>query len=271
MADPAGQPYRIAGVLVLGVLGLLAVLGRWLAPEVSIDLGRTPLAPPGPGHLLGTNDVGQDLLGELLWGSGTTLGTAVAIVALAVPLAWAIGLAGGWWRRAESPLLLITDFALSLPILPLALLVVVWVGPSRPAVIGTIAALIWPGYARIVRSLVLTVRTAEYVEAARALGGNDRWILTRHVLPATRALLPTAVVLVARGAVFAETTLAFLGLADPADRSWGATLGWAFNYPLIFSGGAWVWWALPPAMLTVLLLTALTWVLSSSPAREPPP
>ncbi|MBI2939842.1 MAG: ABC transporter permease [Chloroflexi bacterium] len=260
---PGSWGFR-AGLLILGGVALMAALGRWLAPYRPAAISGPPLSPPGPGHFLGTNDVGQDLLSELLWGTGATAGTALGVVALGIPLAWLVGLASGWWRRAAPPLLLLTDFVLALPFLPLALLVLTWVQPGRLTVILTLAALLWPTTARIVRAQALTVRTAAYAEAARALGGGELWVLRRHVGPATLALLPSAVVLMARSAVFAETTLTFLGLADPAERSWGATLGWAFNYPLVFSGGAWLWWVLPPTVLIALLLVALTWVLSST-------
>ncbi|HEX2194695.1 MAG TPA: hypothetical protein VHK63_07055, partial [Candidatus Limnocylindria bacterium] len=86
-----------------------------------------------------------------------------------------------------------------------------------------------------------------------------------HVVPATFALLPANVVATVRVALVAEATLSFLGLGDPAVKSWGTMLGWAFAYPLLFASGAWLWWALPPAVAIALVLVATT-LLAAEPA-----
>jgi ABC-type dipeptide/oligopeptide/nickel transport system permease subunit len=109
----------------------------------------------------------------------------------------------------------------------------------------------------VVRAQALATREAPFVEAARGLGASPVRIAVTHVLPATLVLFPAHVVLTLRFAVFAESTLAFVGLGDPSDASWGAMLGWAFANPLLFAGAAWTWLVLPPAVgIVVFLLLA---------------
>src|SRR5699024_4902826 len=138
-------------------------------------------------------------------------------------LGWLVGLSAGFSRRASTPLMGLTDLILALPNLPLFLLVLVLVGPSRLTLILTLGLLSCAGFARIVRSMVLRSRSSPYIEAARAMGGTEGYILRRHLLPTTLDVLPTKLVLSVRFAVFAEATLAFLGIAT-ASVSWGTML-----------------------------------------------
>ncbi|MBI3971537.1 MAG: ABC transporter permease [Chloroflexi bacterium] len=178
-------------------------------------------------------------------------------------LSWSLGLAAGLWPRAEGPIVALADLLLALPIVLLAMLVLLLAGPSASAVTATLVALSWPAFARIVCAQVLAVRHAPHVEAARALGATEWHVARRHILPATYTLMPAKFVLTVRLALFTEATLAFLGLGDPATKSWGAMLGWAFNDPLLFTRGAWLWCVLPPALSISLAVLATSWLASA--------
>ncbi len=156
----------------------------------------------------------------------------------------------------------VTDLLLALPVIPLFLLVLTLTGASRRHVILVLALVSWPAFARVVRSIVLGARSAPYVEASRALGAPETHVLRRHLLPATLDVLPTKLVLTARFAVFAETTLAFLGLGSGDPAGWGAMLGWAFSDPLLFARSVWPWLVLPPTLAIVALILAILWVSS---------
>ncbi len=241
----------IAGsVLVICAL----VAAPWLAPYDPLALAGLPLAPPDAAHWLGTNDVGQDLLSQLLYGVRTSLLVAGGVTLLSTALSWGIGLAAGMSRLAESLLLPVAELLLALPSLPLYLLTVTLVGPSLLHLVLVLALLSWPAFARIVRSLVLSVRAAPYVEAAQALGATPVHVLRRHLLPATLDVLPTKLILTVRFAVFTEATLAFLGLGDPSTISCGTMLNHAFDDPLLFSRPIWPWLVWPPAAAIVLLV-----------------
>ncbi|HEX2193956.1 MAG TPA: ABC transporter permease subunit, partial [Candidatus Limnocylindria bacterium] len=189
---------NVAGGAVLAAVAAAALLAPLLAPyDPSLSAGA-PLLPPGAAHLLGTNDVGQDVLSELLWGARASLVVGAAVALLSTTLSWTIGVAAGLWRRAEPPLLAAADLLLALPTLPLYMLIVALAGPGQPTLVVTLGLLTWPAFARIVRAQVLAVRGRLYVEAARALGAGELRRALVHVLPATFALLPANVVATVR-------------------------------------------------------------------------
>ena len=249
-----------AGSSVFVIAAGVALLGPLLAPYDPRLVSGLPLLPPGGAHLLGTNDIGQDILSQWLWATRSSLLVAAAVTLLSTALSWAIGLAAGFWRRAEAPLMALTDLLLALPSLLLYLLVVVLLGPSRLHVVLTLGLLSWPDFARVIRAQVIATRSDPHVEAAQALGAPPLRVAMRHVMPATYALLPAKLALTVRFALFADATLAFLGLGDPASQSWGAMLGVAFNDPLLFVGHAWLWWTLAIALAIALVVLATTWL-----------
>jgi peptide/nickel transport system permease protein len=165
----------------------------------------------------------------------------------------------------------ITDLLLALPGLPLYVLILTLVGPSQAHVAVLLGLLSWPAFARVVRAQVITVRTAPYIEAVHCLGGTWIRIALHHVMPATLSLLPANLVLTARFAVFAEATLAFLGLGDSASVSWGTLLGLTFANPLLFTTRAWTWLVLPPAFGIAMLIVLASWAGTRLGAPLPPP
>jgi peptide/nickel transport system permease protein len=256
---PRGSP-RLLAAMVLGALAVLASLAPVLAPYDPLLASGPPLLPPGSSHPLGTNDIGQDVWSDWLWGARASLLVAVLVALISTSLAWSVGTLTVVWRRGAPVLLALADLLLALPAIPLLLLVVALVGPSQVHLVLVLGVLSWPAFARVVRARVLAVVGEPYVEAARALGAAPLHVALRHLVPATLELLPAKLALTVRFALFAEATLAFLGLGDPTARSWGTMLGWAFNDPLIFASGAWTWWVLPPALAIVGAVLATTWL-----------
>jgi ABC-type dipeptide/oligopeptide/nickel transport system permease subunit len=248
------------GCLVLAGYTLLALLSSWIAPFDPRLVTGSPLAPPGQGHLLGTNDLGQDTLSQLIHGTRGTLVVVALVTAISTALSWLAGLVAGFFRSWETVLMPIADLVLALPSLPLYLLILTFAGSNRITLILTLAGTTWPAFAKIVRSIVLTTRSAPYVEASSALGASRFWLTRRHVFPMTLDALPAKLVLTARFAVFAETTLAFLGAAGGDQVSWGMMLNWALSDPLLFSRPVWPWLVLPPSVAIALLVLAITWI-----------
>ena len=117
------------------------------------------LLPPTTAHLLGTNDIGQDLLSLWLWGARSSLLVALGVALLSTGLSWAVGLVAGMWPRAEVPLVGLIDLLLALPALPLYLLVIALLGPHLLTVVIVLGLLSWPAFARIVRAQVQATRT----------------------------------------------------------------------------------------------------------------
>jgi ABC-type dipeptide/oligopeptide/nickel transport system permease subunit len=254
---------RLLSILVLGLLAASAIAAPQLAPYDPLVASGPPLQSPGPGHLLGTNDIGQDVWSQWLWGGRASLLVGVVVALLSTCLSWSIGIAAGVWRRGEGALMAVTDLLLALPVVPLFLLVVALVGPSQVHLMLVLGLLSWPAFARVVRAQVIATTAQPYIDAARALGGNSLHIARYHVFPATLELLPAKLVLTVRFALVAEATLAFLGLGDPTVRSWGTMLGWAFSDPLAFVNGSWTWRVLPPALAIVAAVLGTTLLATS--------
>ncbi len=252
------------GAAILAGFVTVAILAPLLAPHDPRQPLTLPLSAPNREHPLGTNDLGQDVLSQLIHGTRSSLIVAVSVTAISTTLSWIVGLAAGFIRRVERVLMGLTDLLLALPDLPLILLVLTLVGSTRTNLILVLGLLSWPAFARVVRAIVIGARAAPYVEASRALGASDGHITARHLLPATVDVLPTKLVLTMRYAVFAEATLAFLGLSAGDTIGWGTMLNLAFRDPLLFSRPIWPWLVLPPALAIAALILATVWVRSAS-------
>ncbi|HEV2107453.1 MAG TPA: ABC transporter permease [Thermomicrobiales bacterium] len=259
MVDRRSTLAWIAGGFLLALV-TVSVTAPSLAPHDPRLTTGIPLTPPSRSHPLGTNDLGQDVLSQLIFGARAALIVAAVVAGISTVLSWTVGLMAGYFRRAEAPLMAVTDLLLALPNIPLYLLVLTLLGPSRRNLILVLGLLSWPAFARVVRSVVLQARSAPYVEASKALGASGLFIVHRHVLPATLDVLPTKIVLTVRFAVFAEATLAFLGLGSAGTISWGTMLNWAFADPLLFERPVWPWLVLPPTFAIMSLILATVWL-----------
>lgn len=249
--------------LLTGFAGV-AILAPMLAPHDPQLPLALPLSEPSDDYPLGTNDLGQDILSQVIYGTRSSLIVAASVTAISTVLSWIVGLTAGFIRRLEGPLMGTTDLILALPDLPLILLVLTLIGATRINLILVLGLLSWPAFARVVRAIVIGARGSPYVEASRALGASTAHLMVRHLLPATLGALPTKLVLTMRYAVFAEATLAFLGLGGGDAIGWGAMLNQAFRDPLLFSRPIWPWLVLPPTIAIIALILATVWVSSAS-------
>lgn len=249
------------GFGVLALFGTIALLSPVLAPYDPHAFSGQSLERPSRAHLLGTNDVGHDILSELIYGARVSLTVALAAGAGTVLLGTLVGgvagYAGGWLDRL---LMRLVDGMMSLPRLPLLILLVTFLGSGLPQTILVISLLFWPTMARVVRAQVQSLRTRGYVRIARLFGATHPYIFFKHILPPIGPLVVHGMVTSAGHAVAMEAGLAFLGLGDPTLKSWGLMIRFALNLPGLFLTDRWVWWALPPALCITLLVLSLTFV-----------
>ena len=244
--------FGVSGGTIVGVLVCGAVFAPWLAPYDPSERVATPFLPPSPDHLLGTNDVGQDLLSELIFGARVSLSIGIIAAAVALLIGTTVGVVAGYYpKRLGAVMMRGVDVILILPFLPLLIVLAAYLGRSLLNTILVIGVLIWAEPARIIRSQVLSLRAREYVLAARSMGAPDRWTILRHIVPRTALLATGSFVRAVSGAILLEAALSFLGLGDPIQKSWGSTLFWAQNRGA-FLTPAWKWWVLPPGLLIML-------------------
>jgi len=250
------NPLGPASLVVLLLMCVVAVAAPLIADYPS-GYGEDVLAPPSGAHWFGTDDLGRDVFAQVVWGTRVSIVVGLAASALAIAVGVVVGVAAAYFRRADAALGVVVDLSLSLPVLPLMILVAALAGPSVSTLVVVIAAFSWPEVARVVRSQGLSVVPMPYVSAAHALGGTDLWIIRKHVLPGVAPVVAVSVVLTTSRAVLSEAGLSFLGLGDPDSWSWGAILHNAQR-----SGSlATAWWTtLFPSLAILVLVVAATLV-----------
>jgi peptide/nickel transport system ATP-binding protein/peptide/nickel transport system permease protein len=239
----------IGGSLIL-ILVLTAIFADQISPYDPTERVGKPFESPSAEHRLGTNDIGQDILSELIYGTRVSLIVGFATALFAITIGTTVGLLAGYYRRADSILMRVVDIILVIPFLPLLILLAAYLGRSMFNTVIIIGLLIWAGSARVIRSQVMTLSKQEYVLAARAVGATDRHIIFRHILPQVALLAIGQFVLVVSTAILLEAALSFLGLGDPIQKSWGTVLYWA-QVRGAFLTPAWSWWVMPPGLLIV--------------------
>jgi peptide/nickel transport system permease protein len=232
------QAARIGSAILLIFL-LLTVLAPVIAPYDPYDQDlSSALSPPSSSHWLGADQYGRDVLSRVIFGSRTALLAIVAANGLALILGCVLGLIGGFFGGAlDAAIMRLVDVLLAFPYLLLALIIVAALGPSLTNSMIAIGIVYAPQYARLIRGQVLSIRSADYVRAARAIGVASTVIVIRHVLP--NSFTPVVVMATLQaGSVIVETAgLSFLGLgAQPPSPDWGALLADGHNFFLT------AWW-----------------------------
>jgi ABC-type glutathione transport system ATPase component/ABC-type dipeptide/oligopeptide/nickel transport system permease subunit len=241
----------LGGLLLLAIL-FMSAFAPLLAPYDPFQRSGLPFEKPDAEHLLGCNDVGHDLLSELLYGGriSLTVGLFAAFYSTAVAVIAAL-VAGYFGGPLDRLLMRVVDVIMSLPFLPLVIVLGVFLGPGMGTQILVISLVMWASPCRELRSQVLKTRQNGYIDASRAMGEKSWKIILRHALPDLLPLVVPQFVLVAQGAILIESSLSFLGLGDPVSKSWGSMLFFA-NTRAAFLTGAWVYWVLPPGLFIAL-------------------
>ncbi|WP_081746453.1 ABC transporter permease [Arthrobacter sp. H5] len=260
------NPLGLSSLIVLILMVLLALAAPLIVEEPS-GFSVAVLEPPSPEHWFGTDHIGQDIFAQIVWGARTSVAVAVGASVLAILLGTVVGVAAAYFPKLNTPLGMLIDVMLSLPILPLMILIAALVGPSISTLVVVIAVFSWPEVARVVRSQALPTVTLTYVNASHVIGASNLWVLTRHILPAVTPVVVVSVVLTASKAVLSEAGLSFLGLGDPNSWSWGTILYNAQRSGVLAS--AW-WTALFPSLAILLFVVAATLCsLAYNDARNP--
>jgi ABC-type dipeptide/oligopeptide/nickel transport system permease subunit len=224
----------VVGALIIGAMVVLALAAPLLAPYDPINQDyEHVLESESAAHLMGTDDIGRDMLSRLIYGARISLQASIYAVGVAFLIGVPVGLLSGYYRGFwdEWVVMRIVDALQAFPFLILALALAATFGAGFGNAMIAIGIGFAPAFVRIVRAQVMTVANQEYVQAARAVGVHDLRILLRHVLPNSLAPLLVQTTLAMASAILAEAALSFLGLGvQPPTPSWGQMLSTAQNY-----------------------------------------
>jgi peptide/nickel transport system permease protein len=263
--------HRLAmvGTVVMLLLGIATFVGPIVYPVPIDDIDfAVKLTGPSLAHPFGTDDLGQDLLARILYGGRISMAVGLVAMLIAILLGMVIGaLAGFFGGVFDSVLMRLTDLFLSLPQLPLLLLVVFLFrdrmrqafGPELGIfilIVAVIGGLRWMQPARLVRASFLALKEKEFVEAARCVGVPNAWLIVRHILPNALSPVIVAATLGVGSAILAESSISFLGLGFPPDMpTWGRILSDAKDY--LDSAPH---WALFPGLIIFLAVISINYI-----------
>jgi peptide/nickel transport system permease protein len=253
----------LVGLGLLAFFGLMALLAPVLADRETLSAINTienPVwASPADFPPMGTDQLGRPVWTQFVFGSRISLLVGLAATLIAVVIGVAVGLAAGFFGRwVDAALSRLSEWFLVIPFIPLAVVLAAILGPSIRNIILVIGITSWPITARLVRAQVLSLKHRLYVERSRSLGGSSLHVLGRHILPNVMPLVIAQTTLTVPIAILSETTLAFIGLGDPQQPSWGKMLEEAFNAGAL-AQGAW-WYYVPPGVGVVLVVLAFTFI-----------
>ena len=217
----------LTGLAIVLTMSVLALLAPWLAPfdPAALNLDQI-LMPPSAEHLLGTDELGRDVLSRLLYGARVSLWVGFVAVGISTAIGIVLGLASGYFGGWTDELIMRgVDVMLCFPSFFLILAVIAFLEPSLTNIMVVIGVTSWMGIARLVRAETLSLRERDFVSAARLSGVSTKNILLRHILPNALAPVTITAILGIGGAILTESGLSFLGLGvQPPQASWGNML-----------------------------------------------
>ncbi len=255
------KPMAMFGMVMLLVVVILAVFAPLIVPFTIEEMSTIKvtsediLAPPDAQHLLGRDDAGKDVLSQLIYGARISLIVGFAASFMSLIIGTIVGMVSGYFGgRVDAFFMRLADFLMVIPTLPLMLVIITFWGRGLEKIILVIGLLYWTYMARLVRSQVISIKERHFILRAKAIGASDVRIILRHIFPQVVPLIIAQGVLDTSTAIIAESSLAFLGLGDPTQVSWGMMLNFAFARAI--SQEAW-WFLLPPGFAIVWVSLSL--------------
>ncbi|MFG2555551.1 ABC transporter permease [Streptomyces sp. NPDC048581] len=242
----------LAGLILLALFALLALLAPVLAPGDPSLINSTGSQAPSAAHWLGTTAKGQDVLALTLWGARSSLFVGFTVGLVATGVAILVGLASAYFGRVvDDALTLVTNIFLLLPGLPLLIILAAFLPPGTSTVILVLVVTGWAGSARVLRAQAKSIRGKDFVAAAVVTGERPLRIMFREILPNMASVVMTTLLGCVIFGIGAQAGLEFLGLGDSSVVSWGTNLYWAGNDGALMTG---TWWAFVPSGLCIALV-----------------
>ena len=257
----------IVGLVLIVLIVLASVVGPFISQDPYAIDTLSANQPPSGEHLLGTDNLGRDVLARVLVGGRISLAVGFAAMLVGLFLGTAIGIIAGFFKRLDGPLMRLTDLFLALPQLPLLLVVIMLFRDSLKNAFGEnvgifilvvfiIGVFSWMQTARVVRGEVLSIKQEEFVLAAHSIGTRKRNVIMRHILPNTLSPVMVSAALGVAAAIITESALSFLGLGFPADfPTWGRLVFDGRNYLQLNAA-----WVLSPGVLIMLAVMSVNFI-----------
>ena len=238
------HPCVWAGSIIILFLVFVAVFAELLMPYAMNEMS-VPYMRPSSEHLLGTNDIGQDILSELILGTRTTLVTGFMSAASVIIIGAGIGLLGGYFGgKIDKVLGAVTAISMTLPQLPFAIVLVTFMSPNMWNIVIAITVTSWATTAKLIRAKALEIRQLPFVLAEEMMGQNSFVIMLRHILPNMKDITMMRMTMAISSSMLTEASLSFLGLGTYSQKSWGSILYYAFIKNGVVAG--YTWWYIPP-------------------------
>lgn len=266
---------RVLGVsfAILSMFILIAIFAQALSPYNPYEKVNLPFLKPSSAHLLGTNDIGQDILSEIIYGTRISLLIGFISSTISIVIAVVLGLLAGYYgNKIEDIIMRITDFFLVIPFLPLVILLSVFFRGSYISISLIIGLTYWPSSVRILRSQVIKIKNKDYILNIKSMGASDFYILRKYILKEVFPIVVYRFMFLVKGSIITESSLSFLGLGNPTMKSWGSILYYAQSRN-VFLTDAWLWWIVPTGLCICIL--SMSFVLigyivenSLSPKKE---
>lgn len=254
------KPAMISLVVLIMEILLVTFLPMIMQLDQCVtDYGVTFGSPPSLGHILGTDDVGRDIFARFIYGGRVSLSVGILSAVISLLVGVPLGLVAGYYRGVcETLIMRCADTFMSFPAMILIMVLVSVLGPSVVTVTLVIGILGWPRFARLIYGNVLSVRSMDYVEAAKAIGTQNGSILLRYILPNTFAPVLIAFTFRAAQAIITESALSFLGMGVQAPQaSWGNILYDAQSISIL-SQRPWLW--VPPGIALIITVLSINFL-----------
>jgi peptide/nickel transport system permease protein len=250
----------LAGLVIIVLMLLFCFVGPLLyhTNQLVTNLSNPVTAPPGHGHLLGTDPNAFDEFGRLMFGGQSSLEVGITAAIVATAIGVIVGsVAGFFGGLVDAVLMRVVDTLLAIPLLLLLIVLSVQFSPGKYAMILVIGLVAWLVPARLVRGETLTLRTREYVQAVRVMGGGSRKIIIRHIVPNAIGTIVVNATFQVADAILLLAALGYLGVGiQPPQTDWGSMLSVGAAY---VEAGAW-WLIWPPAICIVVIVVAFNFV-----------
>lgn len=247
------------GIIFVFLIIFIGVFGPYLSTHSHKVPSGKALEAPSREHLLGTDDLGIDLLSQIFYGARISVIIGFSTAILAGLGGSILGVIAGYYGGfVDKFIMRLVDIMIALPDLPMMILLGAFFGPSIRNIVLVLAFFSWTSPARIIRSKIISIKEESYIKMAESYGAGFFHLLRTHFLPEIMPILSITIIRITSKAIVAEAGLSFLGLGDPTSKSWALILNHGINFKGIYFTDYWKWWVMAPLLATMLLILAIS-------------